>query len=89
MVRGRSLLLVVGPCVLLLLLLGLLSRGLSWPQAPAQWPGAALLAASGGKYQEPGHAVEAHQGPHHTGGTQEKQLGRWVSIKLDQLQEHN
>ena len=87
MVRGRSLLLVVGPCVLLLLLLGLLSRGLSWPQAPAQWPGAALLA--GGTLQEPGHAVEALQGPQHTVETQEKQLGRWVSIKLDQLQEHN
>ena len=87
MVRGRSLLLVVGPCVLLLLLLGLLTRGLSWPQAPAQWPGAALLA--GGTHQGPGLTVETHQGPHHTGGTQEKQLGRWVSIEQDQLQEHS
>ena len=83
MVRGRSLLLVVGPCVLLLLLLGLLTRGLSWPQAPAQWPGAALLA--GGTLQEPGLTVKTH----HTQDTQENQLGRWVSIKLDQLQEHN
>jgi len=76
MVRGRPILIVVVPCILLLLLFGLLTRSrLSWPPASAQWPGAGLLAGTSVTSQASHHKVEI----------QEKEVGRWGERHLGSL----